>query len=406
MKKLIIALIILVILALLSFGGYKYYKYYQIKNAKIEVKLKDDLTIEFRDKKKVSDFIESINGKIVKDYEIDSTKVGKQKIKFDFVNDDGIKVKYEYEIEVKDVTPPVAWIGSSYSVAVGSTPEFIDNILCGDDTDPNPMCEIDGVYDLNTVGVYPVKFKATDKSGNLSEIEFNLKVYDPDTVSSNDYDYTPTKTYFSDVVRDYKNANTKIGIDVSGWQDEIDFEKIKAAGVEFIIIRVGGTLGTNMDFFVDGQFKRNIELANEYGIPVGLYFFSYAASSKETINEAKWVLDQIKGYKIDLPIAFDWEDFRDFNSYHISFWELTKMASDFIDVVEDAGYTGMIYGSKNYLEEIWLPYEYDTWLAHYTDKTSYKGDYKFWQLCDDGVIDGINGSVDIDIMYENNKSSD
>ena len=76
------------------------------------------------------------------------------------------------------------------------------------------------------------------------------------------------------------------------------------------------------------------------------------------------------------------------------------MASDFLEVVEDAGYTGMMYGSKNYLEKIWLDYPYDTWLAHYVDHTSYSGDYKVWQMCNDGIIDGINGSVDINIMYE------
>ena len=88
MKKVVIVIITIVAIGLLSFGGYKFYQYYRIKTAKIEVKLKPELTMEFRDKKKVSDFIESINGKIINDYEIDSTKVGKQKIKFDFVNDD------------------------------------------------------------------------------------------------------------------------------------------------------------------------------------------------------------------------------------------------------------------------------------------------------------------------------
>jgi GH25 family lysozyme M1 (1,4-beta-N-acetylmuramidase) len=59
----------------------------------------------------------------------------------------------------------------------------------------------------------------------------------------------------------------------------------------------------------------------------------------------------------------------------------------------------MLYSSKSYLEKIWLPTKYDTWLAHYTDKTNYSGNYKYWQICDDGIIDGIDGAVDIDIMY-------
>ena len=76
------------------------------------------------------------------------------------------------------------------------------------------------------------------------------------------------------------------------------------------------------------------------------------------------------------------------------------MAEDFLKTVEKAGYKGMIYGSKNYLEKIWLPTKYDIWLAHYTDKTNYSGNYKFWQMCDDGKVSGISTPVDIDIMYK------
>ena len=397
-KKIIIMVIVLLIISLLSFLGYKGYKYYKVKTAKIEVKLKKDLTINFRDTKKISDFIDSINGKIINDKKIDSTKVGKQKIEFEFINDDNIKVKYSFDVEVKDITPPVVFLNNSYSVAVNSEATIFNNILCGDDTDSNPECYVDGDFDLSIPGIYPVTFKAKDKSGNLTEVKFNLKVYVPDNTSTQ-ITKNVTHTYFSDIVRNYKTNDNKIGIDVSGWQGEIDFEKIKNAGVEFIIIKVGGTKGTNLDYYVDSKFKRNIELANEYNIPVGLYFYSYASSKKEAINDAKWLLEQIKGYKVDLPIAFDWEDFKDFNSYNLSFFGLTSMAEEFLNTVEKAGYKGMVYGSKTYLERIWLDYKYDTWLAHYTNHTSYQGDYKFWQLCDDGVIDGINAPVDIDIMY-------
>ncbi|MBE6161466.1 MAG: hypothetical protein E7158_04525 [Firmicutes bacterium] len=392
--KLITSVILLIIVLLLII---KSYNYYRIKNAKIEITLVSDLTLKFREKKKVSDYIKKINGKIVNDYTIDSTKIGKKNVKFEFINDDNIKVKYEYQIKVVDITPPVVWLNNSYNVAVNSDISFVDNILCGDDSDPNPVCQIDGEFDLNTTGIYPVKFKATDKSGNLTEVEFNLRVYEP--VKSNNIKSEVTKTYFSDVVNNYKTDKTKIGIDVSGWQKEIDFEKIKAAGVEFIIIKVGGTKGTNKDYYVDSQFKRNIEMANKYNIPVGLYFYSYASNSKEAVNDAKWLLKQIKGYKVTLPIAFDWEDFSDFNNYNISFYELTHMAESFLNTLENEGYKGMVYSSKSYLERIWLDYKYDTWLAHYVDKTSYVGDYKFWQICDDGIIDGIDGAVDIDIMY-------
>ena len=121
--------------------------------------------------------------------------------------------------------------------------------------------------------------------------------------------------------------------------------------------------------------------ANKYDIAVGIYFYSYASSSKEAINDAKWLLEQINGYEVNLPIAFDWEDWNDFNSYNLSFFGLTSLAEDFLKTIEDAGYKGMIYGSKNYLENIWLKTKYDTWLAHYTTQTNYQGNYKFWHGC-------------------------
>lgn len=395
-NKIIKYVLVIGAILVLCFGIFKLFSYLRVKYAKIEVTLVDNMTLEFTDTKKVSDYIESINGKIVKDYDIDSTELGKKKVKFEFINDDNIKLNYSYDIEVVDTVSPVVWLDSSYSVVKGSEDTLLDDILCGDNYDSNPKCEIIGEYDLDSIGTYPLLFKATDSSNNITEKEFNLNVYEPSKNNNSSYN---SKTYFSDIVKEYKNNNTKIGIDVSAWQEDIDFEKIKEEGVEFIIIRVGSKKGTNGDYYLDSKFKQNIESANKFGIDVGIYFYSYASSSKEAIKDAKWVIKQIKDYEVTLPIAFDWEDFSDYNSYNLSFFGLTSMAEDFIKTVEKAGYKGMLYGSKNYLEKIWLPTKYDIWLAHYTKETSYEGNYIFWQKCNDGVIDGIDGAVDIDIMY-------
>lgn len=262
--KIIIFIILLSILAFLIFGLKPLINHLQVKYAKIEITLKEDLTLNFTEKKHVSDFIESINGKIVDDYIIDSTK---------------------------------------------------------------------------------------------------------------------------------------IGLDVSVWQEDIDFEAIKNAGVEFIIIRVGTTKGPNGEYMLDSKFTRNIEEANKYDIDVGIYFYSYANSIEKAKEEALWVIDHIKDYKVTLPVAFDWENWDTFNNYNVSFFELTEMAKTFLDTVKAAGYDGLLYSSMNYLENFWMPVEYDTWLAHYTKKTSYKGDYTYWQLCSNGKVDGIRGDVDINIMY-------
>ena len=153
------------------------------------------------------------------------------------------------------------------------------------------------------------------------------------------------------------------------------------------------------EYNLDTQFERNIIEANRVGIPVGIYFYSYASTPEESVNDALWVIEQLNGHKVDLPIAYDWEDWDDFNDYNVSFYGLTHTAEVFLDTVGIAGYDGLLYSSKTYLEKIWLDIDYEIWLAHYTSKTNYEGDYRFWQLCNNGRVEGITGDVDIDIMY-------
>ena len=392
-KYLIIGSIVIVLLV----GCFFLWQFLRVKFANVELILKDDLQVAFLSDVKVSDFIESINGEIVDDKRIDTTKIGEQKIEFEYINDDGIKINYSYNIEVVDVTPPVVWLNSSYNVTVGSTISLVDDILCGDDYDSDPVCEVIGEYNMNEEGSYDLVFKATDSSGNVTEQEFTLNVRVPSGGGSSSS--SRTRTDFADVIREYKNEFTEIGIDVSHWQGDIDFEALKEAGVEFIIIRVGTADGIDGDYVLDRKFIQNIEGANKVGIPVGIYFYSYADTKERAIADANWILEQIEGYDVDLPIAFDWENWSFYNDFNLSFFGLTDMANSFLDVFEDAGYEGMLYSSKNYLERIWLDTNYPIWLAHYTSQTNYEGDFDFWQLCNNGRVDGIDGDVDINIRY-------
>ena len=398
-KWMIIILLCLVLSLGIYFGVKRYKEYLKIKNAKIHIVLKEDLTIPFLTKDvKVSDFIEEINGTIINDYVIETSKLEKKTINYEYINEDNIRLKQSFEIEVIDNTPPLIWVNSTINVSVGSKDNFLDNILCGDDTDSNPKCYIEGEYDLNTVGKYKVKYITLDKYSNTDSKDIIINVYKPSSSSSS----TSTKSYkqFSDIISKYKKDNTKIGLDLSEWQDYPDYNKLKEAGVEFVILRVGGTKGREGDYFLDKSFVHNITEANKVGIPVGVYFFSYATSIQKAKENANWVLDQIKDYKVDLPISFDWENWSKFNQYHISFYELSMMADTFIKTVEKKGYQGMNYGSKTYLENMWMESNHPIWLAHYTEQTSYKGKYKFWQICDNALVDGINGPVDVNIMYE------
>lgn len=396
-KKLILIISIVVGIILLSVGGFLLYKYIEIKNAVVKVVLKDNLEADFVDTLRVSSFIESINGKIVNDYYLNTDSLGKKKIDFEYINDDGIKIKYNYEINVVDREAPLIWLGKSYNVTRGSEDNLIDKIMCGDNYDNNPECVIEGDYNLDNVGSYNLVFKATDSSGNVSKKKFILNVNEAS--SKKESNEVKSVTEFSDVIKNYKNDNTQIGIDVSKWQGDIDFSKLKSAGVEFVIIRIGSSTGINGENFIDSKFIQNIKNANSVGIPVGVYFYSYANSVDRAISDAKWIIENIKDYKVELPIAFDWENWGSFNTYELSFFGLTNMAKRFMDTVKDAGYDAMLYSSKTYLENIWMSVDYPVWLAHYTKNTNYAGDYSYWQICSNGRVDGINGDVDIDIRY-------
>lgn len=371
----------------------------QIKNATIKVTLKEDLNIPFLSSVKVSDLIVDINGEIIDDYLINTTKIGDKEVSFNYVNEENITIPYKFKINIIDDVSPVIWLNSTYTVTTDYDGNLLEDITCADNLDDNPKCEIIGDYDTKKAGSYKLTFKATDASDNVTTKDFTLNVKKPTPSKPSNNDEPPVHTLFTDVIKDYKKDNTKIGIDVSSWQGDIDFQKVKDAGAEFVIIRVGSARGIDGEYFVDKQFINNIKGFNDVGIPVGLYYYSYANSKEQAIKDAKWVLEQIKGYKVDLPIAYDWESWSFYNEFHQSFYSLTKGAEAFLDTINDAGYDGMLYSSKNYLEKVWYDTGYPVWLAHYTKQTSYEGEYKYWQLCSNGKIDGIKGNVDIDIMY-------
>lgn len=406
-KKTLFIILAVIILVTISTSGYFIYKGLvkkqeeeKIKNAIVIINLKDNLETEFLSEVHVSDFIEYINGTLVDDYKIDTKTIGEKEIKFEYINDDNIKLKKSYKINIVDKIAPIVWMGSSYTVTVGSNVNIADKVMCGDNYDANPTCEIIGEYDMSTAGTYPLTFKATDSSGNTTEKAFNLYVKKPTpSTGGNNNNGTTHRTNFSDIVATHKKTNTQIGLDLSEWQGEVDFDKIQAAGVEFVILRVGGTKGIKGDYFLDKQFVRNITEANKRNIPVGVYFYSYANSKEKALKDAEWIYEQIKDYQVDLGVAFDWENWSFYNEFNLSFFGLTDMANSFLDFFKDLGYEGLLYSSKSYLEQIWLKTDYPIWLAHYTTQTNYKGTYNYWQACSDGKIDGVNGPVDINIRY-------
>ena len=366
----------------------------------------ENLKVPVYSKVKVKDLIASIDGKVITNKTLNTEELGKQEVSFVYKNEENKEKRGVFTIDVVDEEKPLVWLSGSYSARVGSDLNLEDEIFCADNYDSNPTCKIEGTYDLNTAGTYNLTYVATDSNKNEERINFTLNVYEPAPATTTQ---TPAPaeereevvTAFNDVVATHKDENTEIGIDVSKWQGDIDFKKVKDAGATFVMIRVGSQQGVDGEYILDPYFKQNIENALANDLKVGVYFYSYANSKKEARKQATWVLDQIKDYEINLPIAFDWECYNSFNQMELSLFGLNEVAESFLEKVEDKGYDGMLYGSKNYLNSIWKYHDYDVWLAHYTDQTDYDSHYVMWQLCQDGRIDGINTAVDINVLYKN-----
>ena len=275
--------------------------------------------------------------------------------------------------------------------------------MCADDYDDNVKCSILGKYNLKKVGTYNLKITATDSSKNNTTKEFTLNVVAKESNTQNQTDNNSFVDY-NDVYKKYKTNKTEIGIDISKWQKKIDFNKLKASGVEFVILKIGGQKELNGKTIMDPKFKKNIEAATKANLKIGLYFYSYAKSPQEAKNQARFIIKEIRksNYKIDLPIAFDWENWLEYNKFNISFNSLNNIAKSFIKEINSSGYQATLYSSEYYLDTIWFAEDYDNiWVANYGNLT-HKPKYKLWQMCSDGKVDGINNYVDIDILYKDN----
>lgn len=390
-KKIMITILgMLILLTFLTFTSV-------INNIKKnDIILKKDLTCEFRQEVYVADFIAKINGTSINNSIIDTNKIGPQTISLTYKTKYGFSLTKTFEIEVKDITPPTIEVSNPYTIEKESITKLIDTIFCADDYDDNVECNIIGEYDLNKVGQYDLTITATDHSNNTTSKEFTLNVVEKQKQQTN-----PSKEYtsFKTIYQKYKNDNTLIGLDLSKWQGKVDFEELKEQGVSFVMLKVGGQTQINGEYTIDPKFYDNITAAKEYGLKVGVYFYSYANTEKEAKKQAKWIISKVKEYNIELPIVFDWENWSKYTTFHLSFHSLNKIAYAFMEEVESSGYDSMLYSSKYYLENIWYAEDYTNWLAYYTKNNNYEGEYYMWQVCNDGQISGIDAYVDIDVLY-------
>ena len=390
MKKFVITLTTLLIILTI---GMLLIKHSYNKN-KIEITLSKQ-NIEVYENIELKDLInENIN--LLNNKKIDTDKIGTQKIEIKYKNKI-FKYKENIEINIVDTEAPVVLAGNKW-IEEKQEVDLVNSFLCADNYDARPNCMIEGDYDINTPGEYNLKYVGIDSSNNKTEKEFILTVYKKPEDTNNNEPQEESFVDFQDIIKLHKGPNTSIGIDVSKWQGNIDFEKVKSAGCEFVIIKAAGSY-IDGEMYTDPKFLENIEKKKKNNLKVGVYFNSDANSIDLAKQEIDYILNLIKDYDIELGIAYDWENFTNFNTFNISLHTLNEMADVFLKEAKEKGYKPILYSSKYCLENIWKQ-NYPTWVAQYADNNTYEGEYIMWQQCSDGRIDGITGYVDIDIMYK------
>ena len=206
----------------------------------------------------------------------------------------------------------------------------------------------------------------------------------------------------------FNGAEKDWGVDVSYYQGNINWSKVKADGIDFAIIRVGYRgYGTTGQLVVDEKFKENIEAAKKAGLKVGVYFYTQAINEKEAREEADFVYKNIKGYDLDLPVYYDIEsvdyDVGRLDSAGLSKAQKTDLCKAFCDRMISYGYDAGVYSNPtwlmNYINGPALGKEYPIWLANYNSYATYFDNYEVWQFSSKGKVNGISSNVDMNVLY-------
>lgn len=192
------------------------------------------------------------------------------------------------------------------------------------------------------------------------------------------------------------------GIDVSKWQENIDWKKVKADGIKFAMLRLGFGSSNGNSCKTDSCFEKHLSNAVAAGIDVGCYFYSYAKSAEAAKREAEYVISVLNKHKgvFTYPVAFDLEDV---SQAGLGKDVLTNMVIAFCDTIEKAGFYCSLYSNlnwlNNYLDDSRLT-RFDHWLAQWSSAPTYKGDFGMWQFTSSGTVSGISGRVDMNYAYK------
>ena len=353
-------------------------------------------TVEVYQQIRLKDFVFDSNAKLKNaDELLNTNELGEHEVTLRMELDGGEaekKVKYN----VVDTTPPVMLLGDDISLNVGDSFDIDGYVSYADNYDRAPSLTVEGDVDTSAEGSYPLTLYIDDVNGNRLTRYINVNVGVPSS-SSDDTSYDDSPIYFGDFVENYSADGREFGIDVSRWQGDIDFDAVAEAGCKFVIIRMG--YGESGGTDLDEYYYNNIEGATKAGLKVGVYFYSTDTTIEGARATAKKIIKTLDGHKLDFPVAFDWEEFQNFQHYGMSIHDLSEVYEAFASELEKNGYASMLYSSKNFLELFWEnKNNRPIWVAHYVEETTYEGDWYIWQRCGTGRIDGINGAVDLNVL--------
>ena len=250
----------------------------------------------------------------------------------------------------------------------------------------------------------PVSVRAKVEYMAINDISFMIKTEEEVDSMAEDAEQKIRKQGENEPTELRKITDAKLGIDVSRWNEEINWEKVKEAGIQYAILRVGYRGSVTGALVEDWYFKQNIEGATKAGMPVGLYFFTQAVNEVEAVEEASMVLALCKEYDIKYPIFIDTEGAGgDGRADKLTPDQRTAVCQAFCQTIRNAGYEAGIYASKNWfnnnLKTEILPDNIYLWLAEYGDAVTYEGKYHLWQYTSSGRVGGIEGRVDLNLSY-------
>ena len=199
------------------------------------------------------------------------------------------------------------------------------------------------------------------------------------------------------------------GIDVSEFQGNIDWEKVKSSDIKYAIIKFGNIYDYDENY-LDSKFEINYKKCQELGIKTGIYIYNYCNSVNTLKKSLEWVFEKLDNKKLEMPIYLDMED-KDIQGETVE--TLTNICNEFANYIKNKGYKAGVYANVNWLKNELNPNEFDkdisVWAAQYYKECQYTGKYDIWQYTSSGKVDGVSGNVDMNYFYgelEENISTD